>query len=165
MIPRPPRSTLFPYTTLFRSKQPVQVPLPWLDEVTTTSLAPGLVAVGVVPVISAALNTVRLPSALPPMVTLVTLMKLVPVIVTLVPPARGPVPGSTAVTVISGGGGMTSLQPSVTSVATRLPVSIAIALMRLITLPFRGPRLPRDNRVIRTPRDRLLSGNSAASEG
>src|SRR2546425_232709 len=83
------------------------------------------------------------------MVTLVTLRKLVPVIVTLVPPARGPVPGSTAVTVSSGGGGggATSLQPSVTSVATRLPTSIAIALMRLIRCRSWAPppgRQPRD---------------------
>src|SRR5256885_8517343 len=31
MIRRPPRSTLFPYTTLFRSGLGVQVQLPWRD--------------------------------------------------------------------------------------------------------------------------------------
>src|SRR5574342_182846 len=29
MIRRPPRSTLFPYTTLFRSRQPIRLPRPW----------------------------------------------------------------------------------------------------------------------------------------
>src|SRR2546426_1025509 len=137
------------------------MPLPWRDEVTTTSVAPGLVAVGVVPVISAALNTVRLPSAVPPMVTLVTLRKLVSVIVTLVPPASGPVPGSTAVTVSSGGGGVTSLQPGVTSVAPRLPTSIAIALMRLIRCRSGAPppeRQPRDTDAQGQVAQRKLGG-------
>ena len=55
---------------------------------------PGPLATGVVPVISVVLTTVRLPSSLPPMVALVTLMKSVPVIVTGVPPASGPLAGS-----------------------------------------------------------------------
>src|SRR5436309_13366041 len=64
-----------------------------------TSVAPGLVEAGVAPVICEGLTTVRLPTSLPPMVTLVTLMKLVPVTVTLVPPATRPLGGLTAVTV------------------------------------------------------------------
>src|SRR3712207_8438126 len=40
MIRRPPRSTLFPYTTLFRSQQRVGVAVPALDE------APDLQGVG-----------------------------------------------------------------------------------------------------------------------
>src|SRR5438067_6071613 len=32
MIPRPPRSTLFPYTTLFRSSPPVQASVPPASE-------------------------------------------------------------------------------------------------------------------------------------
>jgi hypothetical protein len=82
------------------------VPLPWILEVTTISFAPGLTDTGVVPVISVALTNVRLPTSLPPIVTLVTLLKLLPVIVTLVPPAIGPVAGLTAVTVTDGGGGL-----------------------------------------------------------
>src|SRR2546430_8809381 len=39
MIRRPPRSTLFPYTTLFRSLQ--QVPVPDHDGVRTRSVGPG----------------------------------------------------------------------------------------------------------------------------
>jgi len=44
-------------------------------------LAPALVEAGVVPVIWVGLSTVRLLSRLPPMVTLLTLVKLVPVMV------------------------------------------------------------------------------------
>src|SRR5205809_5817020 len=33
MIPRPPRSTLFPYTTLFRSREPVRYPHPALVQI------------------------------------------------------------------------------------------------------------------------------------
>src|SRR3712207_7007217 len=33
MIRRPPRSTLFPYTTLFRSREPLDVVVPGLDRV------------------------------------------------------------------------------------------------------------------------------------
>src|SRR5437660_10267695 len=81
-------------------KHPLQVPAPWLLEVTTTSLAPVLVAAGAVPMIWVELITVRPLSSRSPMVTLVTSMKLLPVIVTLVPPASGPVAGLTPVTVI-----------------------------------------------------------------
>src|SRR5207247_1806237 len=82
-------------------KQPLQVSLPWLLEVTTTSLGPKMVEAGVVPVTSVVLTIVRLTSSLPPMITLVTSMTLVPVIVTLVPPATGPVAGLKRVTPVA----------------------------------------------------------------
>ena len=66
--------------------------------VTTTLLAPTVPA-GVTAVIEVALTTVRLVAAAPPMVTPVAPVKLVPVIVTEVPPAIGPVEGLIAVTV------------------------------------------------------------------
>src|SRR3712207_8081884 len=31
MIRRPPRSTLFPYTTLFRSEEPFRMPVQWVN--------------------------------------------------------------------------------------------------------------------------------------
>ena len=115
-------------------KQPLQVPLPLLEELTTTSLAPSSLAASVVPVIWVAVTTVRLPSSLPPMVTLVTLAKLLPVIVTLVPPASGPLAGLTAVTVTGAGGATESLQPGVTRAATRLPRT-ALALVQVMSVP------------------------------
>src|SRR2546430_13169947 len=39
MIRRPPRSTLFPYTTLFRSRPPRRSPAPWTND--GASLGPG----------------------------------------------------------------------------------------------------------------------------
>ena len=99
-------------------KHPLQVPLPWVLEVTTTSAAPALVAAGVVPVIWVGLTTIRLPSLLPAIVTPVTSMKFAPVIVTLAPPARGPLAGLTAAT-MSSGGVTGSLQPGVATTARR----------------------------------------------
>ena len=69
--------------------------------VTATSAAPAACA-GVVAVIVEALTTITLVAALPPMVTAVAPVKLVPVIVTLVPPAVVPLFGATAVTVGAG---------------------------------------------------------------
>ena len=66
--------------------------------VTDTFTAPAAFA-GVVAVIDVALTTVKLVAATPPNVTAVAPVKLVPVIVTLVPPATGPEPGLTPVTV------------------------------------------------------------------
>ncbi len=66
---------------------------------TATSFAPAVLAGGVTPVMVVLLVTVRLVSAVPPIVAAVTLVKSVPVIVTEVPPARGPLLGVIDVTV------------------------------------------------------------------
>src|SRR5437867_11984061 len=130
-------------------------------EVTTTSVAPVLVAAGVVPVIWVALTTVRLPSSVPPMVTLVTLTKFVPVMVTLVPPAMEPVAGLTAVTDRGEGPGPQqgeSLQPGVATAARRLP-TIPIALVSAMSLPLRwrhtlSPQFEvRNHQALRLTRD------------
>jgi hypothetical protein len=110
------------------------MPLPWVEDVTTTSAAPGLAVAGAVPVISVMLTTARLPSSLPPMVTLVTSMKLVPVIVTLLPPPSRSLAGLTAATVTDARGATESLQPGVRTAAVR-PPRIAIALVSVISLP------------------------------
>src|SRR5437016_6715135 len=114
-------------------KHPLQVPAPWLLEVTTTSLAPVLVAAGAVPMIWVELITVRPLSSRSPMVTLVTSMKLLPVIVTLVPPASGPVAGLTPVTVIvSSTGVIELLQPGARKAVSR-PAPIATALVKVMS--------------------------------
>ena len=69
--------------------------------VTCTFTAPAACA-GVVAVIEVALFTVKLVAAVPPKVTAVAPVKFVPVMVTLVPPAVGPVFGDTVVTVGTG---------------------------------------------------------------
>src|SRR5439155_8116869 len=125
------RDELLPEAERYVLKQPLHVPLPWLEDVTTTSVAPGLVAAGVVPVIWVGLTTVRPPSSLPPMVTLVTSTKLVPVIVTPVPPPNRSVAGLTAVTVIGAAGPTSSLQPATRSPPSRL-LTIAVALARFV---------------------------------
>ena len=68
-----------------------------LGVVTVTSTAPAACA-GEVAVIEVALTTVKL-AAVPPNDTAVAPVKFVPLIVTLVPPAAGPLLGLTAVTV------------------------------------------------------------------
>ena len=90
------------------------MPLPWLLEVTTASLGPKMVEAGVVPVTFVELTIVKLPSSLPPIVTLATSTKLVPVMVTLVPPASGPLAGVTVVTV-SGPPGAVESEPQAAS--------------------------------------------------
>jgi hypothetical protein len=68
--------------------------------VVTTTLAVPAEPTGVVQVMLVALTTVTLVAAAPPIVTPVApVMKLVPVIVTLWPPAVGPLDGAMAVTV------------------------------------------------------------------
>src|SRR5436190_15312367 len=91
-------------------KQPLHVPARWLLEVTTTFARPKAAPPGVVPVIWVVPITVRPASSVPPIVTLVTSMKLAPVIVMLVPPTIGPVAGLTAVTLIAAGGEAPSLR-------------------------------------------------------
>ena len=66
--------------------------------VTVTVTAPALPA-GVVAVIDVLLTTTTLVAAVPPNVTVAPLAKFVPVIVTAVPPATGPLFGLTFVTV------------------------------------------------------------------
>src|SRR5256885_7005607 len=70
MIRRPPRSTLFPYTTLFRS------------------------CAGAVAVIWVALSTVKPVAFVAPNLTEVAPVRLVPVITTELPPADGPLVGA-----------------------------------------------------------------------
>jgi hypothetical protein len=76
---------------------PLRVPEP-PAVVTTTSTVPAAWA-GVVAVIEVGPFTVKLVAAVPPKVTAVVPLKLVPVIVTLVPPSVGPLFGETEVTV------------------------------------------------------------------
>ena len=69
-----------------------------LGVVTVTSTAPAACA-GEVAVIEVALTTAKLAAAVPPNDTAVAPVKLLPVMVTLVPPAIGPAFGLTALTV------------------------------------------------------------------
>src|SRR2546427_13222858 len=46
MIRRPPRSTLFPYTTLFRSQQDVDALLAWSDGLAARGFGPAAVRLG-----------------------------------------------------------------------------------------------------------------------
>jgi hypothetical protein len=66
--------------------------------VTVTVAAPALPA-GVVAVMDVLLTTTTLVAAVPPNVTATPVAKFVPVIVTAVPPALGPLFGDTPVTV------------------------------------------------------------------
>ena len=70
----------------------------WLPTVTVTVAAPALPA-GVVAVICVALTTTTFVAAAAPNVTVAPVTKLVPVIVTAVPPAVDPLFGLTLVTV------------------------------------------------------------------
>jgi hypothetical protein len=83
-------------------KHPAQRPLPAVPAVTTTSVAPAVVAAGAVPVIVVALTTCRLRTSLPPIVTPVAPERFLPVIVTAVPPTSGPLAGLTASTTGAG---------------------------------------------------------------
>jgi hypothetical protein len=65
--------------------------------VTITLLAP-VVPDGVVAVILVELTTMTFVAAVPPMVTVAPVTKPVPVMVTPVPPAKGPLPGEIDVT-------------------------------------------------------------------
>ena len=67
--------------------------------VVTTTLAVPAAWAGAVTVIEVGLFTTRLVAAVPPMVTPVAPVKLVPVMVMLVPPAIGPLVGEILVTV------------------------------------------------------------------
>ena len=78
-------------------KPPVRVPLPAV--VVTTTFATPAVAAGVVAVISVEVITLTLLAELPPMDTVLPAMKLVPLIVTAVPPEVGPELGEMLVTV------------------------------------------------------------------
>ena len=73
------------------------VPLAVVTVTSTVPLPAGLVAVTWV-----ALTTVNVVAALPPKLTPVAPLKSVPVMVTEVPPAAGPLPGATALTVGAG---------------------------------------------------------------
>ena len=67
--------------------------------VVTKTLAVPTLPAGVVAVMDVALTTTTLVAAVPPMVTLVAPVKLVPVIVTAAPPTNGPLAGLMDVTV------------------------------------------------------------------
>ena len=79
--------------------------VPW-PVVTVTSTAPRIPA-GAVALIDVALLTVNVVAAMRPNFTALAPVKLVPVIVTDVPPVVGPEVGLTPVTVGAGGGGAT----------------------------------------------------------
>ena len=70
--------------------------------VVTRTLAVPALPGGVVAVIVVELTTMTFVAAAPPMVTAVAPVRLVPVIVTLVPPSVGPVAGEMPVTVGAG---------------------------------------------------------------
>ena len=72
-----------------------------LGVVTTTLLVPAVPA-GVIQVMVVELTTLTLVVTVPPIVTIVAPVKFVPVIVTLVPPATGPLAGAIEVTVGAG---------------------------------------------------------------
>jgi len=110
-------------------KHPVQWPADVPDN-TTTSRAPGAVVGGAVPVIIVALTTVRLVISLPPIVTLLTPVKFLPVIVRLVPPARGPLAGLTASTI---GGGAELVDSE--QLATRKGISSTTLLEKTLMRP------------------------------
>ena len=78
----------------------VRLPL-WLLTVTVTVAAPALPA-GVVAVIWVLLTTTTFVAAAPPNVTVGPAAKFVPVMVTAVPPATGPILGDMPVTVGTG---------------------------------------------------------------
>ena len=67
--------------------------------VVTKILAVPALCAGVVQVMLVLLTTVTLVAAVPPMVTLVAPVKLVPVMVTTEPPPSGPLEGETLLTV------------------------------------------------------------------
>jgi hypothetical protein len=74
----------------------VRLPL-WLFTVTVTVTAPAL-PVGVIAVMVVPFTTTTLVAAVPPNVTVAPAAKFVPVIVTAVPPATGPLFGDTLLT-------------------------------------------------------------------
>ena len=123
------------------SAAPVALVPPPAQTVTSTVAAP---SAGEVAVMDVALLTVKLVAGLPdPKLTAVAPVKLVPVIVTLVPPVVGPSAGLTAVTV---GGGRTKVNwsaapvalvpPPVTTVTSTMPAPSAgeVAVMDLALL-------------------------------
>ena len=71
----------------------------WPPGLVTNTLAVPAAPAGVVQVMVVELTTVKPATAAPPMLTSVAPVKLVPVIVTLVPPALGPRCGVRSVTV------------------------------------------------------------------
>ena len=78
-----------------------KVPL-WLSVLVTTTFTVPAASAGVVAVIDVLLTTVTPVAAVPPKLTVAPAKKFVPVIVTPVPPAVGPVLGAIEVTVGAG---------------------------------------------------------------
>ena len=76
--------------------------LDWESGLVTITLLAPVVPDGVVAVILVELTTMTFVAAVPPMVTVAPVTKPVPVMVTPVPPAKGPLPGEIDVT--DGGG-------------------------------------------------------------
>ena len=72
--------------------------LDWVSGLVTTTLFVPAVPAGVIAVSEVALTKTTFVAALPPIVTVAPLTKPVPVIVTAVPPAIGPLFGAIAVT-------------------------------------------------------------------
>jgi hypothetical protein len=82
-----------------------------MDVVTTTFTAPTVVPLGTTAVIVVSFTTVKLAEEAPPKVTLVAPVKLVPVIVTVLPPPSGPEAGLTEVMVGEPGNGVPGTKP------------------------------------------------------
>ena len=76
--------------------------LDWESGLVTITLLAPVIPDGVVAVILVELTTMTFVAAVPPMVTVAPVTKPVPVMVTPVPPAKGPLPGEIDVT--DGGG-------------------------------------------------------------
>ena len=83
------------------------VRLPLRPLTVTATVTPPALPAGVVAVIWVALTTTTLVAAAVPKLTVAPLAKFVPVMVTIVPPAAGPIFGETLVTV----GGATYVNP------------------------------------------------------
>ena len=96
--------------------------------VTATSLAP-TVPTGVTAVIWEAVTTEKLVAAMPPIVTLVAPVKLVPVIVISVPPLTGPELGTTVVMV------------GALAVYVNAPIAVALPF-GVVTTTFCAPAAP-----------------------
>ena len=104
--------------------------------VVTTTLAVPAVPAGVVAVIDVALTTDTLVAAVPPILTVAPEMKLVPVMVTLVPPAVVPLLGLMLVTV---GGALADIckvaAPPRLSMAFTYQPNVAPALTATVSEP------------------------------
>lgn len=114
-----------------------------LGVVTVTSTGPTLAAAGLTAVMDVSLLTVNEAAGVPPKLTAVAPVKLLPVIVTAVPPASGPLNGLTPVTTGTGTGTLVTasangpLPTPMVFVTVLLAVSIAETVL---LAPFANSR-------------------------